>query len=84
MLRVRAASQEMQGLASIEDAESFMLKHGESIVDTLGGEVDRIEKNLKVRLFAVTRRPASSRRRSVARTSVFHWRTFPDLCLIRG
>jgi len=84
-LRARAASQEMQGLASIEDAESFMLKHGESIVDTLGGEVDRIEKNLKVRLFAVTRRPpASSRRRSVVRTSVFHWRTFPDLCLIRG
>ena len=40
--------QEMQGLASIEDAESFMLKHGENIVDILGGEVDRIEKNLKV------------------------------------
>ena len=39
----------MQGLTSIEDAESFMLKHGESIVDALGGEVDRIEKNLKVR-----------------------------------
>jgi len=40
--------QEMQGLTSIEDAESFMLKHGENIVDILGGEVDRIEKNLKV------------------------------------
>jgi len=40
--------QEMQGLMSIEDAESFMLKHGENIVDILGGEVDRIEKNLKV------------------------------------
>jgi len=38
----------MQGLTSIEDAESFMLKHGENIVDVLGGEVDRIEKNLKV------------------------------------
>jgi len=38
----------MQGLTSIEDAESFMLKHGESIVDALGGEVDRIEQNLKV------------------------------------
>ena len=38
----------MQGLTSIEDAESFMLKHGENIVDILGGEVDRIEKNLKV------------------------------------
>jgi len=38
----------MQGVTSIEDAESFMLKHGENIVDILGGEVDRIEKNLKV------------------------------------
>ena len=40
----------MQGLASIEDVETFMLKHGENIVDTLGGEVDRIEKILKVRI----------------------------------
>ena len=38
----------MKGLTSIEDAETFMLKHGENIVDILGGEVDRIEKNLKV------------------------------------
>jgi len=41
----------MQGLTTIEDAESFMLKHGENIVDILGGEVDRIEKNLKVHRF---------------------------------
>ena len=34
----------------MEEAESFMLRHGENIVDTLGGEVDRIEKNLKVRV----------------------------------
>ena len=45
----------MQGLTSIEDAESFMLKHGENIVDILGGEVDRIEKNLKVRQLYFTR-----------------------------
>ena len=32
-----------------EELETFMLKHGENIVDTLGGEVDRIEKNLKVK-----------------------------------
>jgi len=45
----------MQSVTSIEDAESFMLKHGESIVDTLGGEVDRIEKNLKVQQCHFTR-----------------------------
>jgi len=45
----------MQGLTSIEDAESFMLKHGENIVDILGGEVDRIEKNLKVQQLQVIR-----------------------------
>ena len=44
----------MQGLTSIEDAESFMLKHGENIVDILGGEVDRIEKNLKVRQISLS------------------------------
>lgn len=27
-----------------------MLKHGENIIDTLGAEVDRLEKELKVRL----------------------------------
>ena len=35
-------------MRNIEDVETFMLKHGESIVDTLGSEVDRIEQNLKV------------------------------------
>ena len=39
----------MKSVETIEDAESFMIKHGEKIVDTLGGEVDRIEKNLKVK-----------------------------------
>lgn len=33
---------------SVEDVETFMLKHGECIVDIMGGEIDRIEKNLKV------------------------------------
>ena len=32
-----------------------MLKHGENIVDILGGEVDRIEKNLKVQQLQVIR-----------------------------
>ncbi|KAM8939512.1 proton-coupled zinc antiporter SLC30A9, mitochondrial [Pelodytes ibericus] len=30
-----------------EDLEAFMLKHGENIIDTLGAEVDRLEKELK-------------------------------------
>lgn len=38
----------MQGLKTIEDAETFFLKHGENIVDLIGAEVDRIEKQLKV------------------------------------
>ena len=40
--------QEMQGISNVEDTEAFMLRHGENIIDSLGGEVDRIEKNLKV------------------------------------
>ncbi|XP_023336602.1 zinc transporter 9, partial [Eurytemora carolleeae] len=32
-----------------KDAEEFLLKHGENIVDCLGQEVDRIEKNLKTK-----------------------------------
>ena len=43
--------QEMQELQTVEDAEAFMLKHGERIIDSLGEEVDRIEKVLKVRRF---------------------------------
>lgn len=40
----------MQNAKNIEDAELFILKHGENIVDTLGAEVDRIEDSLRVRL----------------------------------
>ncbi len=40
-------------MRNIEDVEAFMLKHGESIVDTLGSEVDRIEQNLKVRFLTL-------------------------------
>ncbi len=35
-------------MEDVDMLETFMLKHGENIVDTLGGEVDRIEKTLKV------------------------------------
>ncbi|RWS23643.1 zinc transporter-like protein [Leptotrombidium deliense] len=38
---------DMQNLKTIEDVESFMLKHGENIVDILGAEVDRMEKEMK-------------------------------------
>jgi zinc transporter 9 len=34
-----------------EELETFMLKHGENIIDTLGAEVDRLEKELKVSMF---------------------------------
>lgn len=34
-----------------DELESFILKHGENIVDMLGGEIDRIELKLKVSYF---------------------------------
>lgn len=40
---------EMQQVKTIEEVEAFMLRHGENIVDMLGGEVDRIETGLKKR-----------------------------------
>ena len=39
---------EIRKVATIDDLETFMLKHGENIVDMLGAEVDRIEANLRV------------------------------------
>jgi len=39
--------QEIQNITNVEETEAFMLKHGENIVDSLGSEVDRIERNLK-------------------------------------
>ncbi|XP_064608720.1 proton-coupled zinc antiporter SLC30A9, mitochondrial-like [Liolophura sinensis] len=38
---------EMQALKKTDDAELFMLAHGEKIIDMLGEEVDRIEKIMK-------------------------------------
>lgn len=35
-------------MQNIDELEIFLLKHGESIVDMLGGEIDRIELKLKV------------------------------------
>jgi len=39
--------QEFKNIKTEEELESFLLKHGEGIVDTLGAEIDRIEKKLK-------------------------------------
>jgi zinc transporter 9 len=38
----------MVKIDNIQDAETFMLKHGENIVDRVGAEIDRIERNLRV------------------------------------
>lgn len=40
--------QDIQLVKTPEELENFMLKHGENIIDTLGAEVDRLEKELKV------------------------------------
>ena len=40
--------QEIKHLHTPEELERFMLDHGEQIIDTLGQEVDRIERNIKV------------------------------------
>ncbi|XP_062855722.1 proton-coupled zinc antiporter SLC30A9, mitochondrial [Trichomycterus rosablanca] len=40
---------EIQQVNTPEELEAFMLKHGENIIDTLGAEVDRLEKELKQR-----------------------------------
>uniref|UniRef100_A0A8D1C370 Proton-coupled zinc antiporter SLC30A9, mitochondrial n=1 Tax=Sus scrofa TaxID=9823 RepID=A0A8D1C370_PIG len=40
--------QEIQEVKTPEELETFMLKHGENIIDTLGAEVDRLEKELKI------------------------------------
>uniref|UniRef100_A0A3Q3FCJ1 Proton-coupled zinc antiporter SLC30A9, mitochondrial n=1 Tax=Labrus bergylta TaxID=56723 RepID=A0A3Q3FCJ1_9LABR len=44
---------DIQQVKTPEELESFMLKHGENIIDTLGAEVDRLEKELKVHEVAV-------------------------------
>ena len=42
-----ALLEEIRNIKTEEQLENFMLKHGEQMVDCLGAEVDRIEKNLK-------------------------------------
>ncbi|XP_060782719.1 proton-coupled zinc antiporter SLC30A9, mitochondrial [Neoarius graeffei] len=40
---------DIQQVKTPEELEAFMLKHGENVIDTLGAEVDRLEKELKQR-----------------------------------
>lgn len=40
--------QEIKKINTTEELEQFMLEHGEQIIDTLGSQVDRIERNIKV------------------------------------
>jgi len=39
--------EESKSIENEKEMEAFLLKHGENMVDCLGAEVDRIEKNLK-------------------------------------
>uniref|UniRef100_A0A1L8DDJ5 Proton-coupled zinc antiporter SLC30A9, mitochondrial n=1 Tax=Nyssomyia neivai TaxID=330878 RepID=A0A1L8DDJ5_9DIPT len=39
--------EEVKSFTTIDEVEAFMLKHGESIVDLMGGEIDRIEMKLR-------------------------------------
>lgn len=38
----------MKTFQTIDELEAFLLNHGESIVDLMGGEIDRIEMKLRV------------------------------------
>lgn len=39
---------EIKLFTTIDELEAFLLKHGESIVDLMGGEIDRIEMKIRV------------------------------------
>lgn len=40
--------EEVRTFQTIDELEAFLLKHGENIVDLMGGEIDRIEMKLRV------------------------------------
>ncbi|XP_015515337.1 zinc transporter 9 [Neodiprion lecontei] len=44
---LNAMLEEVKKMENIDELELFLLKHGENIVDLLGGEIDRIELKLK-------------------------------------
>lgn len=41
--------EEVQQLTTVPELELFLLEHGEEVIDMLGQQVDRIEKNIKKR-----------------------------------
>lgn len=45
--------EDVRDIKSEKDAEAFVLAHGEGVVDILGAEVDRIEKELRVGIISV-------------------------------
>ncbi|XP_071951547.1 proton-coupled zinc antiporter SLC30A9, mitochondrial-like isoform X2 [Antedon mediterranea] len=44
---IESMLKDMKEFESLEQLEQFMLRHGENIIDNLGVEVDRIEKQIK-------------------------------------
>lgn len=38
----------MKKIENVDKLEEFLLKHGENIVDMMGGQIDRIEMKLRV------------------------------------
>jgi len=42
----------MSKVSNVHELEVFMLKHGENIVDRVGAEIDRIERNLRVSFYS--------------------------------
>ena len=46
----RFVFQEIRKIDTVEGVEGFLLKHGENVVDRVGAEIDRIERNLRVKL----------------------------------
>lgn len=36
-------------MTTVPELELFLLEHGEEVIDMLGQQVDRIEKNIKVK-----------------------------------
>uniref|UniRef100_A0A336MRB3 Proton-coupled zinc antiporter SLC30A9, mitochondrial n=1 Tax=Culicoides sonorensis TaxID=179676 RepID=A0A336MRB3_CULSO len=46
-LDLNALLEEVKSFQTIDELEAFMLKHGENIVDLMGGEIDRIEMKLR-------------------------------------
>ena len=42
--------QDVQQFTTVAELEEFIIEHGEQILDVLGSEVDRIEKEIKVKI----------------------------------